>query len=461
MRPHISQIEGSEAKGNWWPNIPLIDIAAVTAGVTNDITTIGVVRQNGLKPLQFLCPVDITRVDGVNLKEGIYYITNQLDNPLQFDLREKDTTYAYSYIVYYNFRTDTVGVEMGAADGTLAVPTLPANCMLIGTKIEPKQGDAYTPTVTESPLILSKTFVELTNLAANNLLVAGQLYRMTDYATTHEINDSANTGTTRIWTEATEPLIMLGISNNAFAPEVWSEQYPKDIIKYDISNVLCEDGTTARPGIITYRKDEWENETHFDFRGTKVYDGANDVYIFANSRNPGSASYSGNKIGASDNYNNYFLFAANCYSNIVREACSNNALGVNCYSNHFGYNCYDNTLNNSSYSNLFKDSCSGNILGTGCDSNYFGVNCSNIELNNGALNNIFGDNCSNIVPDTGNTSAILNTTFESGVSNITYEATATHLYATYHKVVFMYPDGTVKLRYYDNAGALQVVDVND
>jgi hypothetical protein len=327
--------------------------------------------------------------------------------------------------------------------------------------------------------VISVTHAELTALITNSTVVIGQWYKITDYATKHVVNDSTNTATATIHTEDVEPLLVLGIAINKIHKQVYSEQYPNDIIYYDITNVLCEDSSTARKGIITYRKDEWENETHFDFRGTKVYNGANNVYIFANSRNPGSLSFYGNKIGINNTYNNYFLFGDECYSNVFGDFCYSNTLGDNCYSNILGDACDSNTLGDGCDSNTFGNGCGSNTLGNNCNSNTLGNDCYSNTLGNDCYSNtlgdacnsnilgdacnsnILGDGCGSIVPDTGNTAAILNTTFENGVSNITYLATATHLYAAYHKTVFLYPDGTKKLRYFDNSGVLQVVDVND
>jgi hypothetical protein len=501
----LSQIKGANllVTGDFFPRPPQVGRESETANKTTiAIFKVVSVAEGGV--LYFIHPTT---------KEMI--VCSPIDaGSVSYELNERDATNPFRVLVAYNYITKQIVVTQGTPAAEPLTPELGANQLFIAAFTEQKQGDQQTIVEPPSPKVIYATFQELTNLKAANQIIAGQFYEMTDYATTHEINDSTNSGTTNIHVEDTEPLLLLGLSSNEFHTQVYSKQFPKDIIHYDITNTTCEDGSTPRPGIITYRKDEWENETHFDFRGTKVYDGANNVYIFANSRNPGNELFFGNKIGINSTYNNYFLFGNdcysntlgdNCYSNTLGDYCISNTLGDYCISNTLGYGCISNTFGNDCNSNTFGNDCSLNTFGNDCSSNTFGNDCnlntfegscnssifgndcnSNTFGNECGLNvfgdycisntlgygcisntlgndcnlNTLGDDCDSIVPDAENTAAILNTTFENGVSNITYLATATHLYASYHKVVFKYPDGTKKLRYFDNSGVLQVVDVN-
>jgi hypothetical protein len=555
----LSQIKGANllVTGDFFPRPPQVGRESETANKTTiAIFKVVSVAEGGV--LYFIHPTT---------KEMI--VCSPIDaGSVSYELNERDATNPFRVLVAYNYITKQIVVTQGTPAAEPLTPELGANQLFIAAFTEQKQGDQQTIVEPPSPKVIYATFQELTNLKAANQIIAGQFYEMTDYATTHEINDSTNSGTTNIHVENTEPLLLLGLSSNEFQTQVYSKQFPKDIIHYDITNVRCEDRSTPRPGIITYRKDEWENETHFDFRGTKVYNGANNVYIFANRRNPGSSSFYGNKIGINDSYNNYFLFGNNCnsntfgnncssntlgddcnsntlgdecnsnilgdncysnilgddcysnilsddcYSNILSDECNSNTLGSGCYSNTLGDNCssntlgdecnsnilgdncYSNILGDDCYSNILSDDCNSNTLGSGCYSNTFGNDCnsnifgndcnsnilgydcisntfgdscySNIlgdncslnTLNASSVGNIINKNCSYIAPEALNTSSILNTTFEANVSNVTYTAASTHLYASYHKVVFKYPNGTKKLRYFDNSGVLQVVDVN-
>jgi len=94
-------------------------------------------------------------------------------------------------------------------------------------------------------------------------LVAGGIYQITDYATTHRIN-----GTSIIHKGPMETLTLKALTPNTFDSIVISTLYPKDTIRYDITDVLCEDGITPRPGFITYRKDNILNNEviGYDFR---------------------------------------------------------------------------------------------------------------------------------------------------------------------------------------------------
>ncbi len=109
---------------------------------------------------------------------------------------------------------------------------------------------------------ISYTFSELDALATAGTLKSGQSYLITDFATIHRIN-----GTSAINTGTTEPLVVIAKSTTQFESRAISTLFPKDIIEYDFTSKLCEDGTTPRKGKINFR---WEVEkdtyTHYDFR---------------------------------------------------------------------------------------------------------------------------------------------------------------------------------------------------
>jgi hypothetical protein len=89
--------------------------------------------------------------------------------------------------------------------------------------------------------VISKTYAELKALKDASQLVVGQYYKITDFRLKWW-NQSKND--VRIITSSEiEPLIILAISNNKFAENVYSELYPKDIIYYGF-----DDAPLATPG---------------------------------------------------------------------------------------------------------------------------------------------------------------------------------------------------------------------
>jgi len=125
--------------------------------------------------------------------------------------------------------------------------------------------------------IVSKTYTELKAMYDGSTLTPGQLYKMTDFATVHNILDG-NTTSGDINTGVNEPLILLATSVNTFDKQAYSTLYPQDIIYYDITGgdtrdiAFFDDSTPIDnlKGIIYYRKDTIQNvETWYDFRNVK------------------------------------------------------------------------------------------------------------------------------------------------------------------------------------------------
>ncbi|BDR75280.1 phage baseplate upper protein [Clostridium tetani] len=94
-----------------------------------------------------------------------------------------------------------------------------------------------------------KIYAELQTLKKNKQLKEGKKYLLTDYKTKY-VQPSTNV----IKEMDIEPLLLTAISNEAFAPIVYSHKHPKDVIYYDIDNNVCEDNKTPRNGFITYRE---------------------------------------------------------------------------------------------------------------------------------------------------------------------------------------------------------------
>ncbi|MFZ4705552.1 MAG: hypothetical protein ACOYMF_06035 [Bacteroidales bacterium] len=68
---------------------------------------------------------------------------------------------------------------------------------------------------------------------------------------------------------ALEPLVVFTITDSTLARNAWSTIHPKDIIEYDIDDVLCSDSETPRKGNITYRKDTNGNCAPWDIKAVK------------------------------------------------------------------------------------------------------------------------------------------------------------------------------------------------
>ena len=109
--------------------------------------------------------------------------------------------------------------------------------------ITPEEQAAFAPSETISHALLKAK-------KDNGGLEAGKYYLISDFQTIHQIPF-----TTEIHTETIEPIIVLATSTHTLSKEAYSTLYPQDILHYDLDNVLCEDGVTARKGFILRRID--------------------------------------------------------------------------------------------------------------------------------------------------------------------------------------------------------------
>lgn len=94
--------------------------------------------------------------------------------------------------------------------------------------------NTFTPNVTGA--FADIAYADLVTKIANNELTKAATYRITDYRTVHEMynNGSVIAGQTK--TCDVEPLIVYAIDTNKLAPIAFSEQFPQDIIYYDVAN---------------------------------------------------------------------------------------------------------------------------------------------------------------------------------------------------------------------------------
>lgn len=186
----------------------------------------------------------------------------------------------------------------------------------------PSLDEEPTP-VPDSGLIgnlYSGTWVELNALVSNQLLVPGQLYRLTDYQTVHRIPTLTPT-LTNIHSGPIEPLILEAITTTAFSQVAKSTITPSHNITYEFSNstVACGDSfdgdsvagalclmqtlLVTRPGYITFREDPVNKlSAYFDFRSYRnCVNGVQGRTFATGARNSTLGEYSGNIMVTTDN----------------------------------------------------------------------------------------------------------------------------------------------------------------
>ena len=119
-------------------------------------------------------------------------------------------------------------------------------------------------------IVTEVTYDQLVNLIQSSELREGLHYLLSDFRTKFNIYLGA-VASEDIHQGNVEPLLLTAISRNKLSPVAHSATYPKDIIRYDVTSSLCEDGITTRPGTITFRMDEYGNEAYCDVRNAGSY----------------------------------------------------------------------------------------------------------------------------------------------------------------------------------------------
>lgn len=159
----------------------------------------------------------------------------------------------------------TIVISMGGVTSFLALSDTP-KAYVAGKRLE----------TTSTGIIFVDNFVDIlfADLVVKinaGTLEAGASYRITDYQTKHIVpNDTITNIAAAVAmgaTVAVEPLVVTTDSATTLRPQAFSPTNPNDIIWYDVTKVLCEDGTTARNGFITRRIDTSTNQdAPHDFR---------------------------------------------------------------------------------------------------------------------------------------------------------------------------------------------------
>jgi len=225
-------------------------------------------------------------------------------------------------------------------------------------------------------------YSSLAALKTGNLLVPGTFY-IFDFQTIHRI-----TGTSTINTGSTETLTVLAATTSTFFPGAASQQFPNDKIVYNFDDDVAEDGSTARPGKITYREDTINNlSTYFDFR--EVLHRRFGADSTGNTVWAGSTAYSQGDIVI-----NGAIFYRAKRDIDVSIASFNSTDWIEVWNT--------GTDTRVGWGSTISLGSAGSNIATNSavftDTLTFGNNCSNISVGYGPLYNdiTFGDNCFNI-----------------------------------------------------------------
>jgi hypothetical protein len=284
--------------------------------------------------------------------------------------------------------------------------------------------DSLLVNLSQLNVITGLTFSQISTIKDNNTLQIGKYYELSF----NTIDCIDNTDT--VYTGATETLYLLATSVNTFHHQVFSKQYPQDIIYYDINNKWFDTHISSvrydRNGYIYYRKDVIKNleVDGYDFRthimkrylvdstsynqysvGTLYYIGSyvwysgelyvcsvahtststfNDFYwikilnnYYYNLPKTGSTTYGNVTIYASSTGMTGYTFST---TSVIPSTVYN--ISISCYKN------YDNSLSVYTSSN-YTHKPNIVIWGSNCFNLKFDQNCYDIRIDNVNYENSF------------------------------------------------------------------------
>ena len=248
-------------------------------------------------------------------------------------------------------------------------------------------------------------YADLLALIANDGLIPGQNYRITDYTTTTIQADTQSAG--HDFDVIVTALDEGHLSENAKCVRKVGDTYFENAkleaweIKYCIHNDTSRFAwadTVNGKGVIYYMKDEWNNECPYDFKNIQFKKSS--VFLYTFGRTTDNSLTGGchhntmmDYISSSVLTLNFNTFGVNSYSNTFGDNCRSNTFGNNCRSNTFGDNCRSNTFGNNCNSNTFGDYCRYNTFGDYCRYNTFGGDCYSNTFGNDCSYNTFGNDC--------------------------------------------------------------------
>jgi len=154
----------------------------------------------------------------------------------------------------------------GKTIGELTPLDFTSNSLLL-----PVEGDGATYHIPFSSINSAEvTYEDLTLLIADEQLVVGQYYLITDFKTCYDQPDYNYSGAAitvgNYRTGSVSPILVLATSGDSIAELAYQPQYPGDIISYDPSFSTTEVTDSPAFGRITYRKDNQGNAFDYDFR---------------------------------------------------------------------------------------------------------------------------------------------------------------------------------------------------
>jgi hypothetical protein len=266
--------------------------------------------------------------------------------------------------------------------------------------------------------VVSSTFNSLKVLVSSNSLVPGQEYSFS-FQTKYQqlVSNAIKTGTS-------ETIIIKASSLNSFDRVARSADHPEDIIWFDFTDQLCEDGSTPRQGKIIYRNDTINNNlAYYDIRNIKFlrYTSALSLYtawVATTLYNPGDIRKNGTSLYRCRFSHTSTASFANDLNGFKWEDISN-TLGQKFWNTTISilggtfladattateYLTFANGVKNCSIGKNLSQPYNNIIILWGSD-NAFGKDCYNATIDYlGALaypaKNIFKDGVNNIIIDT-------------------------------------------------------------
>ncbi len=134
--------------------------------------------------------------------------------------------------------------------------------------------------------------------------------------------------------------------------------------------------------------------------------------------------------------------------NIISSNFSTNKTGIYFAENIIGNSFFRNIVNDDFYGNKIKDSFTDNkIFGIGFTDNDIGSSFVRNVINQSFDTNVIGD-------------GFYNVTTEFEVEEVDFSS-STFIGQNFSKTIYRRPDGTLKMRYYDDTDTLVIVDPND
>ena len=185
-------------------------------------------------------------------------------------------------------------------------------------------------------------------------------------------------------------------------------------------------------------------------------------------RNTIGADFLSNTIGA-DFLSN--TIGASFYSNTIGADFLSNTIGASFYSNTIGANFYGNTIGTYFYGNKIGASFAINTIGIYFQYNTIGAgfqtNTIGAYFRRNTIGAIFQYNTiganfrRNTIGAEFKTNTVtddftMNEVADSAIASVDFTG-ASHVYASYNCYLYKRPDGTKKLRYYDNSDVQQIV----